>query len=146
MLQYSPILHHATADHWNVLNAAKRYLLPLIDRTSSLTLTQDYLHPGQDDHLVFDSSFCKTGMLACWGIYPSFSSCLPSCFFSSPSSSTSTSSFWSTTPPPSYSPSCPSSILMTIHRSRLARSLPCPLRTRRRTHRHPQLLGSRRPH
>jgi predicted amidohydrolase len=29
---------------------------------------KDYLHPGQDDHLVFNGSFCKVGMLACWDL------------------------------------------------------------------------------
>ena len=28
---------------------------------------KDYLHPGQDDHTVFDTEFARCGMLVCWG-------------------------------------------------------------------------------
>ena len=29
---------------------------------------KDYLHPGQDSHLVFQSTLCKTGLLTCWDL------------------------------------------------------------------------------
>ena len=42
-------------------------MMPLVTTARTGHPEKDYMHPGEDEHLVFDTFYGKTGMLICWG-------------------------------------------------------------------------------